>query len=344
MFNFKGIINNIIQDSSNDAEETDRKLAMRFIDSRAAVPLFIAVNKKTKMGYLYIMLEDKLSTDIYSNLPIWNGLAIEQCKTSIKIAGIHNQWFLVLHHQNESDHEIFEAIIENICNELLNLDTYDQMLPKLQRTLERWKNFFLTHGKEGLSSEAQQGLYGELWALRELLLSFKSNSIVDSWSGPEKDPHDFQHSDRALEVKTITSKKHYKVSINNEYQLDNRGYNHLFLIVLSLRKIDSGENLPEIIFNIRNIVRDEPYMLRRFNEKLFTVGYLGNHSPLYQKGYIHQDIFCYEIGEGFPRILSAALPHGIGGLKYTLELGACESFKVDFKDVISRFSFNKEIV
>ncbi|WP_404453969.1 PD-(D/E)XK motif protein [Virgibacillus necropolis] len=334
------IIKSLEKDASTRVEETKQSLALRFIDSGAAVSLFLGLNPKNKTRYLFIHVKEKLSSKTVTNLPMWNGLTIVQNKTSIPLAGYYDEWFLVLSHQEEYDHKIFEAVIENICNDLLSLSQYGDMLSKLQRNLERWRSFFSINGWEGLSQEAEIGLYGELWVLRELLQN--DPNTIENWVGPEKEPNDFQKSAIALEVKTITSKKHYKVFINNEKQLDDIGLKGLFLLAVVMRKIDSGETLFEIIESVRRELVNDPYSLNLFEEKLFLVGYLDIHSDLYDTGFVFQELLSYQVFDGFPRLLSKELHNGVGDLRYSINLGACEPYKVEFKEIINIYAQNEE--
>jgi hypothetical protein len=336
MPNISDLFGDLIRETSCQEVEPVNNLVLRYIDSNSNVPLFIGLNLKTNTKYLFILLNEKLTEEIFSKFPTWNGLIIDQYNTSIEIAGLHNKWFLVLQHQHENDYKIFEAIINDICQELIGLKKHHDMFQKLIRTLERWKYFFSLNGREGLSVQAQQGIYGELQVLKELLAnsSADSNTIINSWIGPERQPHDFVFSDRALEIKTFTSKKHYKVSISNEMQLDDEGINHLYLIAIRLRKVESGETLPEIIMQIMHMLCDAPFLVELFKEKLFNLGYLQEQSELYSQGYLVLDMFSFKIEPGFPRLLSNNLPQGVGDVSYTIQLSACEPFKVDFKNEV----------
>ena len=69
--------------------------------------------------------------------------------------------------------------------------------------IERWQSFLRQFGPEGLSDEAQRGLFGELWLFEQLLDEGLSDTIVvNRWRGPDRDAHDFQLPDGAVEVKT----------------------------------------------------------------------------------------------------------------------------------------------
>ena len=334
---------NSLQKETALRQEDKFNIVVRFIDSKSAVPLFVGYNPENRARYLFIHVKEKFNSMTIKKLPTWNGMNITQTFTSIPLSGYKDEHFLVLTHQDEYDHDIFEAVIESICNDLLNLNEYKYMLYKLQRNLERWKSFFSNHGREGLSLEAQQGLFGELLILRELLENDLGNfSVLDNWIGPEKDPNDFRKFGVALEIKTITSKKHYKVYINNEQQLDDSGLNNLFLLAVILRKIDSGETLKELIDSVRKVLINDQYYLRIFEEKLFLVGYLDNQSHLYTIGYVFQELLSFEVKEGFPRILSGELHNGVGDLKYSIFLAACDKYKVGFKEILNRFKSIEE--
>jgi Putative PD-(D/E)XK family member, (DUF4420) len=342
MIKVKEIFESLKKDSPTGVDELDRKLAVRFINSSATVPLFLGLNQKNGVRYLFIHLKEKLTTEVMNKFPVWKGMQIEQKRISIPLASYYDQWFLVLNHHSEYDHEIFEAIIESLCNDLLSLEEYEKMNTELQRYLERWRFFFSIHGKEGITLELQQGLYGELWVLRELIQYNPGFNIVDSWIGPNNESNDFLHEGISLEIKTVTSKKPYNVYINNEKQLDDRELDALYLIAVFLRKIDSGETLPEIIGDIRHLLRNDLFSLQSFEGKLFQVGYLDAQSDLYNTGYVFQKIKSYKINEGFPRILSEEVRDGVGDIKYSIQLAACVAFEKEFKDILRSFLKNEE--
>jgi len=63
---------------------------------------------------------------------------------------------------------------------------------------------------------------------------------------------------------------------------------------------------------------------KKFEDDLREAGYLDNHAHLYMNTYTVRNEELFEVREGFPRIIE--LPSGLGDLKYSLLLAACQSY------------------
>lgn len=336
MGSLKEIMNDLRIEASLAAE--NETTAIRLFKSQRPVSLFIGWNPETEITTLYVLLEKKLDPLIIESFPIWKGVSIEQMQFSLPLHAHYNKWFLKFSHLNKNDINIFEAILENICEELIELDSYGEMITALQLILEQWKAFFMVHGKEGLSPQAQQGLYGEIWLLRELLRRNPSAPVIKGWIGPEKRPHDFQINSDVIEVKSIASKKPYKIYVSNELQFESLKPNNLLLVVVILIKNNNGENLAYIVDSVRKLLENEPYKLSLFNSKLFLAGYIDHHRSKYNIGFNFFNGRSYEVVEDFPRINTNNLNEGIGDVKYTLSLAACEKYKTNFKELLNRLA------
>lgn len=339
MIDIKNVLRSIDQDPRlNDINATPTLVA-RLISSHSAVQLIAAVSKNDKKRHLLIAIPEKLSPEKLENLPKWYGLSIEQ--EQLTILDIRTMWFLILKHTNDSDKDIFEAVIYNICEELLLLNDRENMLSALIKTLDKWKYFFTLYSREGLSPTEQQGLYGELWFLRELLDYSRLSHLVKNWTGIEKTTHDFQVGKNAVEIKTTVSKKPYSAKINNENQLDDTNLENLYLVFLALHPmLEGGETLPDIIDQIRRKIANDTETKLRFEEKLFFSGYLENQSHLYNTGYALRDVITFSVREGFPRILNTNVPNGIGDISYSIQISACEPFKVNLEHVLRQVTSN----
>jgi hypothetical protein len=200
---------------------------------------------------------------------------------------------------------------------------------KLQISWQDGVVFFERHGQEGLSSEEQIGLYGELWWLQRMIQAgMEFVAAVNSWKGCRRNYHDFETNGHAVEVKTTITKEPRKVQINNERQLDDRGLNSLHLFVLTLAKSSAGgETLPGLVQSLRSILSEKP-VAYTFEHSLREAGYLDIHTHLYNNSsytVIKEELF--HVSEGFPRITD--VPQGLGDLHYTVVLSACGHFNYD---------------
>lgn len=125
--------------------------------------------------------------------------------------------------------------------------------------------------------------------------------------------------------------------INNERQLDDRGFDGMYLYVLSLNPVQtSGQQLPELIESIRSDLSGNMAATDAFEQSLRDAGYLNVHDSLYDTGYIvkHEEVF--RVMEGFPRIID--LPSGTGDISYTITLSTCQPFLEDTDSAITKFS------
>jgi hypothetical protein len=193
--------------------------------------------------------------------------------------------------------------------------------------LRRWQRF-LASAREGLDPAAQRGLWGELHFLRTRLLPLLGGAAVDGWKGPEGAHQDFQFSGAWIEVKTTLAKQPQSVRIASERQLDDTRVPALFLHVLALEAHEGGAvTLPAEVEAVRGSLSAWPAAREIFEDALLVAGYLDQHAPRYASvGYAVRQAQDYRVGPGFPRIVEAGLPVGVGDASYQLSLAACAGF------------------
>lgn len=337
MTDIKSIFKSIDEDPRlNDLNATPMLIA-RLVASRSVVSLIIAVSKRDKKRHLFIALAEKLSQEELKQLPSWYGIDIEQ--ELLSILDLRNTWFLILSHANDSDKNIFETIICSICEELLTVSDKKIMLGRLTKILDKWKHFFTLHSSNGLSQVEQQGLYGELWFLRELIDFSHNPSCIKNWIGFKKVAHDFQYKNCCVEVKTTIGKKPYSARINSENQLDDRNIDKLYLVFLAIHPMhDSGEKLPDIINQLRNRTAEHTDLHYMLDENLFMAGYIDSQAYLYSKGYSVREMLSYNVCKGFPRILHDEVSNGVGDISYSIQLAACEDYRIPVEDILSHIT------
>ena len=282
-------------------------------------------------------LDPKLRVKL-RELPRWEGLDIRE--RTLSAADVNEGRFLVLQQTLPGTERVYELVIEDICADLATVNDSAQALEATARALGRWEAFFQEHGLDGLSSQAERGLFGELWLLREKLAAKVGQQLAhSSWTGYSRTNHDFQLESSALEVKTTTGRQPHEVRITSERQLDNQGLNHLFLFVLVLGELQSGGvTLPRLVAQIRSDLDAEPMTKAELERKLIRVGYLDAHRDRYSTGYVVRAVRCYSVESGFPRILESDLTEGIGDVAYTLSLAACAAFVRDTDEALNTVS------
>lgn len=228
-----------------------------------------------------------------------------------------------------SDHsylDVFGVLASDVLAKIVRADTVEGGGRALRDRLAHWKKFLKAAGDDGLSSEGQAGLYGELFVMRKLLSTgyWEASSILSSWKGPYRANQDFMNANRSAEVKTTTSNDVGSVLIANERQLDEEGLDDLLLCHIALdRKQGAGETLPAIVGELAVAFGEE--MEEVFLDLLALVGYHKMHEPRYQAmGYGCRFVHIYEVGERFPRIKQGDLRSGVSEVTYTVNLSNIE--------------------
>lgn len=258
-------------------------------------------------------------------LPKWKGIDID-C-VNIKEYGDASDNYLRLVQLPEFEAYIYEIVVQDLIDRLKGALDPESVFSVVENTLARWKEFFSFSGDAKMSREKQQGLFGELLLLSELIES-QGVSAVYGWMGPDSETHDFYVNSNAIEVKTTSAKAPYFVYINSEFQLDDKDISgSLLLMFYALRssKVD-GENLPVIIESIKIKIGNNVNVQSEFQNKLWRYGYIDGHQELYQLRFSLREATLYYVSSDFPRITKNDLPDGIGAIIYKLSLSSCNKY------------------
>lgn len=228
--------------------------------------------------------------------------------------------------------ELFDVLVNDVAKAASKSQTADGVPVAVADRIRKWQ-MFLKSSRNGLSKEAQRGLYGELKVLAELMKNMDPHSAIAGWIGPKMDSQDFSYEGRNIEVKTTAQKKPVSIEISSERQLDSSTIEQLHLCVLSLDvQVGYGTTLPELVNEIRTQADGAGQRLA-LEDLLLQAGYSDVHVDKYTSGYTERDFSTYEIRENFPRIVEADCPDGVGNIRYELQLGAIGPYKVEGEKV-----------
>jgi hypothetical protein len=234
--------------------------------------------------------------------------------------------------------DIFTALVNDVVGGVAEQLTEETGLEEFVVRLRRWQAFLRVNQPEGLSEITQQGLYGELWFLRQLVLPhLELPKGMRCWTGPKGTQQDFQFSSCAVEVKTTSAKQHQKLAIASERQLDDTGAGTIVLLHLSLDiRQGQGETLPEMVANVRSLVADDMLTKDELENCLFEVGYLDVHASRYEEiGYSIREHNYFKVENDFPRIIESDLRNGVGDVRYTISVAECKRFSISESEVIT---------
>ncbi|HAV53846.1 MAG TPA: PD-(D/E)XK motif protein [Aequorivita sp.] len=261
----------------------------------------------------------------------WNKLKDIKIETNPD-EGDKDKKFLLILLLNKQHKDIFSTLCEDLIFGVSDVTSELDLVEKLLERLAKWQSLFEKVGKQGLSDEAQRGLYGEAYFLR-IYLNNASNKIhcLKSWLGPEKSIQDFQFSNWAVEVKTTHGNNHQKIHITSERQLDDDIVEKIFLYHLSLDiRVGNGESLNQILEEIAEILSDNTAALNLFKLKLLESGFYEIHKPLYEeRGYNIRQENIYRVSGNFPRITEKQIPIGVGDVRYSIVLSESEEWRID---------------
>lgn len=262
----------------------------------------------------------QLKKDYVLNLKNWDNLREISLLDYPDFNNSELRYFLIQLQDNQHK-DIFSVLCEDLISSIIELTDEKPLIKEIIYRLEKWKSLFDKVSLQGLTSEEQRGLYGELIFLRKLL-QFHSDfqQVLTSWVGVEKQIKDFQFGSWCVEVKTTHGNNHQKIHISSERQLDTTNLENLFLFHLSLEsRLHSGETLNDIVDSVRLILEEDFSSLSKFNNKLLEAGYFDNHRLLYsESGYFIRNEAYYKVENEFPRIEEAEIRKGVGDVKYSI--------------------------
>ena len=235
----------------------------------------------------------------------------------------------------ESQHlDIFDLLIRDLVDAAEEPQDERTGLTRFLSRLSDWQQLLRRLAPRGLSQEAQQGLWGELWVLREIVAPVMGMAeAVRAWRGPLGADQDFQMMNTSIEVKTSTAHVLDRLSIASERQLEAPDEVTLVLVGLSLdSRAGYGETLPDIV-RISRAAASESGCLHPLDNRLELYGYEANDESLYSDvGFTLRSFHAFLVGDGFPRIVSGDLPSGVGDVRYSVSAASCSPFLVNLEN------------
>ena len=241
--------------------------------------------------------------------------------------------------KDERFRDVFSSLAEDLVRRVSEVATPAEQSSAFLGQLARWQKF-LTTSPEGLSDEAQRGLWGELYFFREHLLPQLGPSAVTGWKGAEHAHQDFQFDGGAVEVKTTVSKQPQVVRISSERQLDSHFWPTLILHVVALDiREGTGETLPGLVASLRSALKVDMTSRETFEDGLLQAGYLDVHAARYaERGYMVRSETSLHVTDAFPALTEGILPPGVCDITYGLAIAACAGFTMsssELKDTLS---------
>ena len=230
----------------------------------------------------------------------------------------------------DSEHtDIFDMLVLDLVTVAEQPNEERAALTRFLNRLSDWQHLLRRLAPRGLSPESQQGLWGELWVLREVVTPAAGlREAVKAWRGPLGADQDFQLGTACIEVKSTTANRLDRIGISSERQLEVPNDVNLLLVTLSLdARFNHGQTLPGIIGAVRAAASTSG-CLHLFDDRLQQYGYQNDDASSYGEiGFSIRSIRAFQVTPDFPKIVSNDLHPGISNVKYSLSVAACGQFK-----------------
>lgn len=239
------------------------------------------------------------------------------------------QWALMFRLVRSELGRVFSHLCEDLVESSRKLSDTTNPARFVLARFERWQRL-LKHGHTGLLDEsALRGLICELLYLRQISIPrYGLAPAINGWLGPLDAAQDFHYPDGYFEVKSIRTGSS-RVIISSANQLDDTDKSlELVAIILDPADRESADAfcLPNIVNDMRCLLKEDPVALSTFEERLLAAGYID--SDEYGNLFFKSGKFrFFTVRDRFPRIIRSSLSSGINKVTYELDLTFCEPFE-----------------
>jgi len=324
------MLNKKIWDQLEKSGNSLNGLTVLRLNPESRFNIFAAMDPVTKHRFL-LLKSNKADVHPQQQLPLGRGFNFRFIITSTDPDGINCLQFELTDMLHV---DVFDVIGNDVLKYILQSSDDKAAFAIFVLRIVEWQRFLDQLPKEGLSETAQQGLFGELWFLREsLLCEITPHQAVSSWAGPKALAKDFQFPGIAFEVKTTSSKQHSCFTISNEQQLDARGGRLILFCLLLEHLAAGGTSLPELVSSIRANLQSYPDAAIRFSELLLQSGYVDMDAPKYITHFAIRSQHFFEVRDDFPRIVETDLRRGVGDVHYSILFSECDHYALNETDV-----------
>ena len=218
--------------------------------------------------------------------------------------------------------ELFSTMVSDVLQAIMATGTGDRSreLRAFLGRIRAWQEF-MRKGALPLSAENEVGIVGELTVLGKMLdVGLAAATAIKAWSGPLDGLRDFELGFGAIEVKTTVASAGLVAKISSLEQLDDTNCKPIFLGAVKYALTESGQTLPEKIFDIRARLQSDPITLSEFDDRVLAAGFMPAHSPQYHRRFSLREIAILEVDENFPRLMHGNVKPGVISARYEINL------------------------
>ncbi len=199
--------------------------------------------------------------------------------------------------------KVYYTFCTNLIDAVTEITTEKEALANLKKRYITWKSLFRKEIKQGLSREVVQGLFGELYFIKNFLANKHSIAeCINAWSGPDSTSKDFSIGENWYEVKTIGANS-VSVKISSIAQLSSNYDGHLAIIKVEKMspEFTNGESSIEELFKAILAMIDDETMEGIFLNKLSSFGVDVSDESFTAKFAVKSQTL-YAVNSQFPRM------------------------------------------
>lgn len=225
----------------------------------------------------------------------------------------------------------FTAVAADIGDEAATATAEDRVAAVVS-ALGRWQWFWGVE-TDRLSEQNALGLFAELWFLYRW--EGGGSGAVEAWTASTGSRHDFQWTERSVEVKATGRRADGAVlhRIQHLDQLADPEEGELFLFSLRVIRDELARNtLPTIVDRITEGLRGnlpaKDDFARKLGERGYSPAFRRHHGTPYRILGEHM----YRVGPDFPRLTTASfvggMQPGIADVSYLIDMATCDPWLV----------------
>lgn len=280
------------------------------------VPAYIAIDQ---MGLFSLLVEANSNRQAQNMTTDLVALRLAANCTLNLSEGIQQKKLHVLQclSQNEDLIHTFITLSLALCQQFSSKRSVEDVLETFFTSLVQ---LFQTTPQPN-TSEARQGLWGELFLIRHLR---NTVDMVNYWHSDPTRTFDFSSHLRRLEVKTTTSPE--RIHHVSHQQLYEQGNDEIVIASLLLLHDDTGLTLRELIDELRVVMKGNYQRLLKLEKAIRRAG-MGqflDSGPCFSETHATNNLAWYQVGV-VPRFPQAE-PPGVSGTRYKVDLSTVPRF------------------
>lgn len=230
--------------------------------------------------------------------------------------------------QNDAK-SVFYTFCENMVSAITNINSETAALSALKKRYITWKTMFRQIQISDVPREVIQGLFGELYFLKNYMLSnYSPNESVRAWSGADSKSKDYSINSEWYEIKTIGANS-TKVRISSLSQLSSTETGHLVVIraeAMSEEFDGTDSSINKLISSILADIQDELTEEQLFDKIRTVVGDISD--KVLNAKYDVKSMNFYLVDNSFPRLQETNIPYSeIEDVTYSLNVNMLEKYK-----------------